>query len=93
MPHKRTLLEAAAGELISAIQKEWGAETGGPMSEASEEVMHTSHDLLQAAKKGSIASVLGSSTVAEFLGEEWVHAHPRVWPHIQVLEALEKPDV
>lgn len=78
MPRKRTHLEAAAGTLISAIQEEWGEETGEPRSAKSEQVMHMSHDLLQAAKTGSLTSVLGHSTVAEFLGEQWVHAHPRV---------------
>lgn len=90
---RRTPLEAAAGKLISAIQKEWGEEAGRPESAVSEEVMHTSHDLLQAAvREGSIAGALGTRTVAEFLGVQWVHEHPKVWPAIQALEAAEGPD-
>ena len=89
MPRSRTPLELAAGKLISAIQREWGAEAGEPASAASEEVLHHSHDLLQAAKTGSIKAATGASTVVEFLGKAWVAAHPRVWPHIQVLESLE----
>jgi hypothetical protein len=88
MARRRAPLEVAAGKLISAIQREWGAGAGEESSGTSEEVMHTSHALLQAAKSGSLAGVLGTRTVVEFLGKQWVHAHPRVWPHIQVLEAL-----
>lgn len=88
MPRNRTLLEVAAGKLISVIQREWMAEAGEPGSAASEAVMHTSHSLLQAAKSGSIKDVVGAGTVVDFLGTQWVHAHPRVWPHIQVLESL-----
>lgn len=88
MPRVRTPLERAAGKLTSAIQREWSAEAGEPSASVSEEVMHMSHSLLQAAATGSIAKVVGSGSVAEFLGKQWVHAHPRVWPHIQVLEAV-----
>ena len=94
MPHKRTLLEAAAGKLILAIQKEWGEETGESWSAKSEQVLDMSHDLLQAAKTGSIKEILGGGTVAEFLGKQWVDAHPEVWPYVQVLDnlAVEKHD-
>ena len=88
MSRNRTPVEAAAGKLISAVQREWSAEAGDPASAASESVMNSSHALLQAAKAGSIAPVLGSGTVSDFLGKQWVQAHPNVWPHIQVLEAL-----
>jgi hypothetical protein len=84
----RTPLEIAAGKLISAIQREWSAEAGGPCAGASEQVMHASHGLLQAAKSGSLEPVLGSQSVSDFLGREWVQAHSRVWPHIQVLESV-----
>jgi hypothetical protein len=88
MPRHRTPLEAAAGKLISAIQREWSAEAGKPSAALSEEVMHSSHALLQAAKSGSIAGVVGAGAVSEFLGAQWVREHPLVWPHLQVLEAL-----
>lgn len=88
MPRARTTLEVAAGRLISAIQREWGTEAGESSAEASEKVMHASHSLLQAAKAGSIAIVVGSGSVSEFLGKQWVHAHPKVWPYIQGLEAV-----
>lgn len=90
---RRSPIAAAAGKLISAIQKEWGEEAGRPESAVSEEVLHTSHGLLQAATpNGSIASAVGTRTLAEFLGTQWVHDHPKVWPHIQALEAAEGPD-
>jgi len=88
MPRTRTPLEVAAGKLISAIQREWGAEAGDPASVASEQVMHASHELLQAAKVGSIESVIGSGSVSEFLGKQWVNAHPNVCPYIEALEDL-----
>jgi DNA-binding transcriptional LysR family regulator len=88
MPRTRAPLEIAAGKLISAIQREWSAEAGELSAPASEEVMHSSHTLLAAAKAGSLVSVVGSGTVSEYLGKEWVKAHPRVWPHIQVLESV-----
>jgi hypothetical protein len=64
-------------------------QAGEPCAEISENVMHRSHALLQAAKQGSISTVVGAGTVADFLGKRWVRTHPKVWPHIQVLEALE----
>lgn len=88
MPRNRSPLEVAAGNLISAIQREWQAEAGEPASVVSEGVMNSSHALLQAAKAGSIARAIGSGSVSEFLGKQWVQSHPRVWPHIQVLEAV-----
>lgn len=88
MPRHRTPLEVAAGKLILAIQREWSAEAGEPSAVMSEQVMHSSHNLLQAAKRGSIADVVGSGSVSEFLGKQWVQEHPKVWPHILALEGL-----
>lgn len=90
MPRTRTLLEVAAGKLISAIQREWSAEAGGSNAEISENVMHRLHSLLQAAKHGSIIPIIATCSISDFLGKRWVNAHPRVWPHIQVLESLER---
>jgi hypothetical protein len=55
MPRARSSLEIAAGKLISAIQREWSAEAGELSASASEEVMHSSHALLAAAKGDSLA--------------------------------------
>jgi len=90
MRRRRTPIESAAGKLVSAIQKEWGDELGQPASAVSEEVMHASHALLQAAaREGSIASVIGRGTIASFLGIKWVETHPKVLPYIQAVETLE----
>ncbi|MNR27791.1 hypothetical protein D3C85_1450780 [compost metagenome] len=90
MTRSRTPLETAAGKLIAAIQKEWGIEAGGPEAAASEEAMHAAHGLLQAASKfGAIESVIGSSSVATYLGEQWVQAHPQVLPYIEALEGAQ----
>lgn len=50
--------------------------------------MYAAHQLLQAAKAGSLADVLGSRSISDFLDKQWVLAHPDVWPHIQTLETL-----
>lgn len=87
MARSRTPLEAAAGRLIAAIQKEWGIAAGEPWAAESESVMHAAHELLQAAGRfGSIAGVVGSGSISMFLGEQWVQAHPRVLPYIAALE-------
>ncbi|RYG57887.1 MAG: hypothetical protein EON56_01335 [Alphaproteobacteria bacterium] len=91
MTRSRTPLEAAAGKLIAAIQKEWHIEAGESGSAASEKVMHAAHDLLQAASKfGSIASTVGTGSVSTFLGVQWVENHPRVMPFIAILEGLKR---
>ncbi|SCK35366.1 hypothetical protein VAR608DRAFT_3197 [Variovorax sp. HW608] len=90
MTRSRTPLQAAAGKLIAAIQKEWVIEFGQPERYASENVMNEAHLLLQAASKpGSIASVIGTGSVSEFLGEQWVRNHPRVMPYIEALERVQ----
>jgi hypothetical protein len=88
MSRTRTPLEAAAGKLVSAISKEWSVEAGEASAEVTERVMHTSHSLLNAAKEGSIAGIVGSGTVSAFLGKQWVEAHPNVWPSIHELERV-----
>lgn len=70
MTRSGTPLEAAAGKLIAAIQKEWDAEIGETESGVSEKVMHEAHALLQAASKfGSITNVIGSGSVSTYPGE------------------------
>jgi hypothetical protein len=81
----RTPLEAATGKLIAAIQKEWSSELGEPPKE-SEQVMYACHDLLQAAKKNMLDSILGNKTITDFLGTRWVNPHPKVVPYIQDVE-------
>jgi hypothetical protein len=86
MPRERSELEKAAGKLISAIQKEWTDEAGLDCAAESEEVMHRSHSLLQAAHGNSFdVSVLNGGSIAQFLGEGWVGRHPRVIPAIKLL--------
>jgi hypothetical protein len=58
------------------------------MEKASEEVMHQSHYLIQAAKAGNIVQFLSGKTVSQFLGSEWVKAHPDVLPEIAKLQSL-----
>jgi hypothetical protein len=86
MPNKRTAPEKAAGKLISAIQKEWGKESGESTSNISEDVMDRGHELLQATKNNSIMEVLGNLSISEYLGELWVRRHPSVLEYIRKLE-------
>ena len=90
MPKQRGELEEAAGRLTSAIQKEWGAELGQATAPESEEVMHTSHGLLLAAKSKSLGSELAGRTVAQYLGEDWIDRHPNVIPAVRALQLLIK---
>ena len=87
MTPQRTAQEAAAGKLISAIQKEWTAELGEPRADQSEQAMNRAHDLLQAAKTGTVRECLNGQTVAQFLGQSWVMQHACVQPFITKLEA------
>jgi hypothetical protein len=87
MPRQRTALEYAAGKLISSIQKEWSVEAGEPQSKESEAVVDRAHLLLQAAKAGDLRSFLGGRSISDFLGSNWVRAHPRVRQSINALAA------
>jgi hypothetical protein len=86
MTKKRTETEAAAGKLITAIQKEWGEELGEPVAVESEEVLSKGHDLLKAAKEKELRAMLNGRTVAEYIGCSWVEEHPSVIPAIEALE-------
>lgn len=88
MPKIKSPIEAAAGMLISAIQKEWREELGEPQAEFSEQVINRAHDLLQAAKNNNLSSVLDSLTVKQYLGEIWVRKHQSVIASISHLQAL-----
>jgi hypothetical protein len=88
MPRTRSALEAAAGQLILAIDQEWRAEAGTPAADLSEAVVDLAHELLQASKRGSIHTALNGMAVADFLGPSWVGQHPATQPAIHALEAL-----
>jgi hypothetical protein len=78
---RRNELEAAAGRLIRAIQKEWSAEIGEAPASESEAVMNASHGLLQAARTPqTLAGELAGRTVAEYLGKDWVGAPCKGYP-------------
>ncbi|MDH5354953.1 MAG: hypothetical protein OEY09_10965 [Gammaproteobacteria bacterium] len=88
MAKKKSPLEAAAGKLISAIQKEWDNEMGEPEAEESENIMHKGHDILKAARNNNISSILNGMNVTQFLGDIWVHKHPNVKQSIANFEAV-----
>ena len=87
MTNSRTALEAAAGKLISAIQKQWHSEVGEPESAASEAIMRAAHEHLQASKSRSLATIIGSGSVSSYPGDQWVQQHPSVVPYIAALQA------
>jgi hypothetical protein len=88
MPRRRTPIEIAAGKLVSAIQKEWGAELGTSPADVGEHVLGRAHGLLQAARAGTLDTVLGSTRVADFLGILWIKRHPDVLPAVLEFESL-----
>jgi hypothetical protein len=90
MPKQRSELEAAAGQLILAVQKEWESDFFEGSGPENESVMGTCHELLQAAKANSIASLLAGRSVAQYLGESWVGRHPRVIPAVKQVQLLIK---
>ena len=87
MTPQRTAQEAAAGKLISAIQKEWTAELGEPRADQSEQAMNRAHDLLQAAKTGKVGECLQGQSITQFLGQSWVQQHAAVMPFITSMQA------
>lgn len=88
MPRQKTAAEAAAGKLVSAVQKVWIEQAGEPEARLSEEMLHRSHLLLHAAKQCTLSTELGDKSVAEWLGADWVRANPRVLPAIARLQRL-----
>jgi hypothetical protein len=86
MTKEKSESERAAGRLISAIQKEWGLELGEPEAEQSELAMECAHELLQARNAVSMLNVLGTKSIKEFLGSNWVQSHKSIEPAIFELE-------
>ena len=80
-------IEKLAGQLISAIQKEWNEELGKSQAEESENVMYKAHDLLQAAKENNLSKFLDNLTITDYLGKIWVKNHSSVLPYIEKLES------
>jgi hypothetical protein len=91
MPRERTAIDVAAGKLISSIQCEWSDEAGTDQGQITEQIMDLAHDLLVAAKAGTLQDALGSRSIADYLGPLWVKRHPAVLPAIEKLESLLVP--
>lgn len=80
MPRKRNPVGIAAGKLILAIQKECDQVIGTPAATRAERVLDRARTLLQASQSASVLNLLDGRSVAEYLGAEWVKAHPSVQP-------------
>lgn len=82
MPRKRNPVGIAAGKLILAIQKECDQVIGTPAATRAERVLDRARTLLQASQSASVLNLLDGRSVAEYLGAEWVKAHPSVQPGV-----------
>ena len=78
MPRRKTAADAAAGQLILAVQKVWGRRLGTDQAAAAEAAMNRAHDLHQAARRGTLEHLLGNTTAADFIGRDWIECHPEV---------------
>ena len=87
MTHEKSPMRAAAGKLTSAIQKEWNAQAGEDDAEESENVMYASQEFLHVSTSEELRRLLNGKSIPEYLGAEWVAAHPGVLPFIKKLEA------
>lgn len=73
---------------MSAIQKEWGDALGTDAAPEAEEVMSRAHVLLQADSSEASARLLDGRSCADYLGAEWIRAHPAVWPALRAFESI-----
>lgn len=74
--------------MVSAIQKEWGEVLGTDAAPEAEEVMGRAHQLLQADSSEALARLLDGKSCADYLGAEWIRAHPSVRPALRAFEAI-----
>jgi hypothetical protein len=87
MPRKRNPVGIAAGKLILAIQKEWGAIMEEPDAALAQKVMDRARTLLQASQSSSVSNLLDGRSVVEYLDPVWVEKHPSVKPSIAAFVA------
>lgn len=88
MTRVRTHAEAAAGTVISAVQKAWTYRIGTDQASTAESVMNRAHELLQAIKRDDLTSVLAGQSICDFLGTEWAACHPAVDEAVKTLECV-----
>jgi hypothetical protein len=86
MAKRRTKVETAVGNLISAIKKEWGKEVDEPIAHESEEIIYKAHELLQASKNGNITRILNGASISELLSLTWVERRQAIKPVIMDIE-------
>lgn len=91
MSATRTPQQTAAGQLVSAIQKEWIAEMGEPAAAHSEQAMDRAHEILQAVTQNRLHELLQEHSIEEFLDKDWVTAHAKVMPAIKALKQYARP--
>lgn len=92
MPKSRTDLELAIGKLIVGVQRAWNEEAGLPEADETLSVMYRCHDLLQAAKAGSLAKLLRGRAVVGYIGGLWLGTHPDVAPAVDMVLAAMPSD-
>ncbi len=86
MPRESSELERALGRLLTAIQSEETRSLDTPEWRAAHAALGRAETLYWAAKRASLAAALGTSSLREYLGLEWLSSHPRVLPAIHDLE-------
>lgn len=81
--------------LIAAMRRQWQEELGEPEAPATEAAMHRAHKLLTAIDNGHLATTLADSTVARFIGSEWIENNPWAKPHVARIAGLleSRPDI
>lgn len=86
---QRTPLDAAAGQLISAIQKvgnrQWDDMDRVHFVEA---VMNRAHQVLEAAIRDELPQLLAGRSMSQFLDAGWLLSDPGVGTAFRTLESM-----
>jgi len=86
MPRENSALQHALGQLLTAIQREETHALGSPDWMLTHAVLGRAESLYWAEKRLLLEVTLGHQTVHEYLGVDWMRAHPRVLPAVQQIE-------
>lgn len=87
MGRKHKLGEAAARNVISAVQRSCGEDAGIEQGGAVNGILNRVHDIHQAIILGSLGDLLAGRTIREYIGADWVSRHRGVERAIRALEA------
>lgn len=91
MSATRTPQQTAAGQLVSAIQKEWIPEMGESAEAHSEQTLDRAHEILQAVTQNRLHELLQERSIEEFMDNDSVTAQAKVMPAIKALKQYARP--